>query len=271
MSLQKFRTVDYHVLKTVGKGSCGSVFLVMDSKKRRLAMKQLKKSDTTLQEVLSEVSMLRKIQDVCQDYLVCLMDDVKEDAKHYYVFSEYLEDYLDLATLLEHHDIAPQYKQTICQNLLKCVKFLHSRKICHRDLKPANIMVSPTTLQAKLIDFGFACAEDACPLVSLAGTFTYMHPTLLKRLDILADGVTVNFDATQGLVPADFHKNDLWGTGLTCLAILHGQNPLALHFHHLMALKAFYESPYTKDAAKEFIKMANDEIHALVGERLLLR
>lgn len=44
----------------------------------------------------------------------------------------------------------------IMLQLCSALSYLHSLHIMHRDIKPENIMIDPTTLNIKLIDFGFA-------------------------------------------------------------------------------------------------------------------
>lgn len=45
----------------------------------------------------------------------------------------------------------------ISYQVIKGLSYMHRMGIMHRDIKPENILVNPITLEAKLIDFGFAC------------------------------------------------------------------------------------------------------------------
>ena len=57
---------------------------------------------------------------------------------------------------------------------------MHGKKICHRDLKPDNLLVDPSNLKLKLIDFG--CAKvllKGQPNVSYICSRYYRAPELM--------------------------------------------------------------------------------------------
>ena len=272
MSLQRYRPLDYHVVAEMTKGSLGTMFFVLDAKKRRMAMKRVRKAETSLHDVLLEVKDLRKLQDACRENVLCLMDDVKEDAKHYYVFSEYLEDYVDLETLVARHDLGAAQVRSIALNLDACVQFMHSQGVLHCDIKPANVMVSPQTLNLRLMDFGFACTQqetddDGPPTVPVTGSLLYTHTSLLRRMQLDGDGA-LQANSTS-LRDADLMRNDRWALGWTIVAVLRGGHPLDPLYNHLRAIRAFYESPITLDAVTSYVRSLDDEVNQLIGKRLL--
>jgi serine/threonine protein kinase len=44
----------------------------------------------------------------------------------------------------------------IFRQICSAIKFMHAKEMIHRDIKPENILIDPTNLKVKLIDFGFA-------------------------------------------------------------------------------------------------------------------
>ena len=44
--------------------------------------------------------------------------------------------------------------KVIIKQLLKCVKYMHSRGVTHRDIKLDNILINPNMNKIKLVDFG---------------------------------------------------------------------------------------------------------------------
>jgi len=70
--------------------------------------------------------------------------------------------------------------------ILKALKYIHSAKVLHRDLKPQNILVTLSTLQIVVCDFGTGRAEANLGMTRLKDvtTFNYRSPEamLLKNI-----------------------------------------------------------------------------------------
>ena len=70
----------------------------------------------------------------------------------------------------------PDSKRLALQ-LCDAVAYLHARQVVHKDLKPENILVTHNGKNVKIIDFGFADADDTL-LRTMAGTESYAAPEL---------------------------------------------------------------------------------------------
>jgi serine/threonine protein kinase len=86
--------------------------------------------------------------------------------------------------------------------------------VMHRDIKSENILINPSNLQIKLIDFGLAfvkkfVTEEDKDFIYI-GTPMYMPPDMLKK------------DKPYRLV-----ASDLWSTGIVLLEMLRGSHPFA--------------------------------------------
>jgi serine/threonine protein kinase len=102
----------------------------------------------------------------------------------------------------------------VIKQILKTLKYLHSKGICHRDLKPENIMINPRTLHVKIIgnlmllciDFGLATFfKKDKPLTSRVGSPYYIAPEVLK---------------------AKYNKeSDVWSVGIIAYVMLTGGLP----------------------------------------------
>ena len=68
----------------------------------------------------------------------------------------------------------------IIKQLLHCINYLNTKSICHRDLKLENIVINPSTLKVKILDFGFSRfynPEDV--MKTRVGTPYYIAPEVL--------------------------------------------------------------------------------------------
>jgi len=72
----------------------------------------------------------------------------------------------------------------ICEQMISCLAYLHSKKILHLDLKPENVAFvseDPTDMTIKLLDFGLAKQRSHRKEKGFRGTREYMSPELALR------------------------------------------------------------------------------------------
>lgn len=145
----------YEVLKTLGSGSFGTVYLVRhQSLESERAIKVIPKTASSQLSVLSEARLLKSIHHPG----IPIVYDIEEDDKNYYLVEEYimgesLEDYLLHQTFISQNQFF-----TYCEQLCDIFIYLHSFTpfpILYQDLKPEHIIVCGK--QIKLIDFGVSC------------------------------------------------------------------------------------------------------------------
>ena len=89
----------------------------------------------------------------------------------------------------------------IVMKALQALDYIHSKNIVHCDIKPDNIIFNPSTMEVKVVDFGFA--QDFIPYMEqLGGTRVYCAPEVVVDdsesygshgfgIDIWALGVTI--------------------------------------------------------------------------------
>ncbi|MBN1443371.1 MAG: protein kinase, partial [Planctomycetes bacterium] len=174
----------YRVLKVLGQGGFGSVFLVEVVEGivgDRLAIKILPQefgSRLHLQEqFLNEIRVAMRM---VNKYIVQIRDvGVTEEGLLYYTM-----DYVPGKTLSqiirEEGRIAPQRAIRIVMRVLNALMTAHSARIIHRDLKPANVMIlgSGPRETVRVLDFGIARAlvsEDR-ETKGFTGSPFYMPP-----------------------------------------------------------------------------------------------
>ncbi|MBN2393561.1 MAG: tetratricopeptide repeat protein [Anaerolineae bacterium] len=150
----------YQILKKLGAGGYGSVYLAKDARLpgRKVAIKELNDPSPTAQQLFQhEATILASLD---HPGLVHVSDFFSEGRSVYLVM-----DYIDGRDLLEVAVEADTAKKLLPADrvvdwmlqVCEAVAYLHRRNppIVHRDIKPNNIRLS-TSGQAILVDFGIA-------------------------------------------------------------------------------------------------------------------
>ncbi|RPH58090.1 MAG: serine/threonine protein kinase, partial [Acidobacteria bacterium] len=204
----------YRVIRRLGAGGMGQVFLAEDTRLgRRVALKSLAgrwlASPNARQRLLQEA---RAVAALSHPYIATLYD-VLEDADHLLLVMEYVEG-RTAAALIAEGPIPLAQALRLASQIVDAVVYAHERGIVHCDLKPLNVQVALDGT-AKVLDFGLAHAghlsvaadpDTDTPLVKLIGTPPYMPPerlltgTLNEAGDIYSLGVTL-FELVTGQRP----------------------------------------------------------------------
>lgn len=195
----------YRVEKTLGEGSFGMVFKVLDASNQPYALKILplwKRTNEEKAELVQRFKMEFETGRIDSPYLVHSLeyDQVKGNP---YIVMEYCQKG-NLYTLVEKG--SPNYER-IASHILYGLQALHRSGKVHRDLKPENILVKGDGKVA-LSDFGTSGAIAAIPFwkklfnkIDIFGTLAYMAPeqtrpkkaksTVLPTTDIFSFGVVL--------------------------------------------------------------------------------
>lgn len=166
------RTVGgYDVLKCLGEGSFGTVWLARERKTgRQVAIKfftHRRGIDWTL--LTREVEKLA-VLDASRDVVRLL--DVGIDHDPPYFVMEYLP-HRSVATLLEVGPLSIEKSVEITRSIARALVHAHGAGILHCDIKPGNVLLDHGD-EARLSDFGQSrlCSDQSPSL----GTFFYMAP-----------------------------------------------------------------------------------------------
>ncbi len=193
----------FTIMKKLGSGSQGTVFLCADPKlQRNVAIKLLdSKQGLASSDVKGFLHEARAISRIQHPNIVSIYDANKQNNKPYLVF-EYVKGEL-LSERLKRQQPELQEALDIFIGILSGVAKVHKDGIVHRDLKPANIMLDPDAIP-KIMDFGIARmlkssqSKDAI----LTGTPRYMAPEYIThgrvspQIDIFALGAILYEMAT---------------------------------------------------------------------------
>lgn len=147
----------YKLIRVLGKGGMGNVYLVQDLKLQHVwAMKQLHEKASLImrQSFMKEIDILSQLKYYAFPRIV---DRFEEDGTLYVVM-----DYIEGISLLEamqinmnNDELFVQWMQELCDHL----SYLHHQKpypLIYLDLKPQNIIIDHHN-HVHLLDFGSCC------------------------------------------------------------------------------------------------------------------
>ncbi len=203
----------YRILRLLGQGGMGAVYLGFDGKEnRQVAIKILSAEQAPKQNVLRRFQMEGRHGAMLIHPNIVRSFDMGQDpdTELHYIVLEYVDgpsahDLLDRAGKLPIGDAVH-----IILDIARALEHAHKNRIIHRDIKPGNILLASSGL-AKLSDLGLAKHRDnAANLTHVSqgiGTPYYMPyeqamnaKTADERSDIYALGATL-YHLVTGVVP----------------------------------------------------------------------
>ena len=200
----------YQILKSIGSGATGCVYLAKQTNLDRLvAIKVIHKSQGSNSELvergLAEARILAKLHHPN----IVAIHDVGEKEEYFYMIIEYvdhgsLEDKVFKSKKMNELEVWKLTKQ-VCSGLQAALV----EGIIHRDIKPANILLSGARY-AKIGDFGISKIVDSTTSITkegmILGTPSFISPETAQRginnfkSDIYSLGVSVYFCLTKRVV-----------------------------------------------------------------------
>ena len=186
----------YEIIKELGKGAMGMVYLGNDPKiSREVAIKTMALSQEFEGDALKDVKerFFREAETAgrLNHPNIVTMLDAGEEQDLAYIAMEFLKGY-DLSAHVKPDKLLPPAK--VFDIIIKCamaLDYAHGLNVVHRDIKPANIMYEPESREVKITDFGIARITDSnkTKTGTILGTPSYMSPEQLsgKHVDGRSD------------------------------------------------------------------------------------
>lgn len=202
----------FDLLKTLGKGYFGRVFLVEKKDDHSLyALKVISKLDIIKRNFFENLKNEKKIMESVHHPYVVSLDYCFSSPSYVFFamkFKQGGELYHHLRKLLRFTE--PMTKFYACQ-ILSGLVYLHSLNIAYRDMKPENVLLDEKG-NACLADFGISKVLDpATNTRSFVGTPEYVAPEVVlqkghnKSVDIWCFGILL-YEMVYGLPPF-FNQN----------------------------------------------------------------
>lgn len=206
------RVHEYQVVREIGHGGMGVVFLARDVRLHRLvAIKVLRHELACCEDQRERFRREARLTARLNDDGIVAVHGFDERDDLVYIVMEFVRGTPLSARLTSQGRLATEEARSIIVSLARTLDHAHSRGIVHRDLKPENVLLETETQRARLTDFGVALSRsmDALPseMHRAYGTPHFMSPEqaagetdLDGRSDIYSLGV-LGYLMLSGRVP----------------------------------------------------------------------
>ena len=202
----------YEIIRPIGKGAMGEVFLGRDPNINRLtAIKTVHFEETFAEEDIEQIKgkFFREAESagtLSHPHIVTIYD-AGEDGDSAYIAMEFLEGSTLLRFALRQHLLPLRRLIRYMVQVAEALEYAHSQGVIHRDIKPANIILTQSG-QIKITDFGIAHIATSSQTQTgvVKGTPYYMSPEQFSgqkvdgRSDIFSMGTTM-FQLLTGTLP----------------------------------------------------------------------
>ena len=231
--LEQAVTLQYEVLRLLGEGGMGSVYLARERLLERLVAIKVLRSELVHGDARERfIREARTAAKLTHPHIVPLYSFGQAADTLYYIMGfvegESLEDRLARAPRLSVSET-----RRVLSELADALEYAHSRGVVHRDIKPDNVLLERTSARAILTDFGIAKVDSGGATITrtgmVVGTPLYMSPEQAAG-DREVDG-----------------RADLYSLGIMGYRMLTGRLPFEGKSFHDVLIKQATETPAAID------------------------
>ena len=204
----------FEIIRVLGKGGMGTVYLARDSRLDRfVAIKVLNFTELAADDRRARFVREARSAAAIRHANVATIYEVGESDGIPFIVMEYCEGET-LAQRLRRRPIEPGEFLRIARQLASGIAAAHAGGIVHRDLKAANVMLEPSG-QVKILDFGLAkpLNADAAAPVSVDSTAGHVFGTIHNLSPEQARGLAAD------------ERSDLFALGIVFYQMATGQLP----------------------------------------------
>jgi eukaryotic-like serine/threonine-protein kinase len=210
----------YRLLRPLGKGGMGAVFLAQHEMMRRqcaikvLPQTQIDKHSSVLERFYVEAQAVASLdhQNIVRAYDVS--KEVKDNKEIHYLVMEYVEGQDAQIMVQESGPLDYVKAAEIIRQTANGLAHAHEHGLVHRDIKPANLLIDKKGV-VKVLDLGLARFHDDSGAASLTAAH---NETVLGTADYLSPEQALNSHNVD-------QRTDLYSLGCTAYFLLTGHPP----------------------------------------------
>lgn len=216
----------YKIVKKIGQGGMGVVYLAWDTRlERKVAIKLLPPETDFDSENCERLKIEAKAAAGLSHPNIATIYAIEETEDEMFIVMEYIKG-KDLKEIVEKKQLSTHEIIGIATQIAKGLNTAHKKKIIHRDIKSANIMVTEHG-RVKIMDFGLAKLGRGVQNTreqSTMGTASYMSPE------------QINGENTD-------HRSDIWSFGVILYEMLNKELPFKGDYEQAILYSILNEEP----------------------------
>jgi serine/threonine protein kinase len=240
------RIAHYELIRELGVGGMGAVFLARDLKLgRKVAIKILQAQHEELaQRFLIEARATAR----CHHENIVVIYEVGQIADQPYMVLEYLKGQTLTELISGGRRLPPARVLELVIPVVRALIAAHDQGIVHRDLKPDNIFVLESGT-IKVLDFGIAKIHEKGQQVSSGGIIVPPEQRMFEGdMNLTRPGMimgTVKYMSPEqwGIGVDIDHRTDIWAMGIILFRMLAGRHPLAPLQGNQLVVTAMLDQP----------------------------
>jgi serine/threonine-protein kinase len=252
----------YEVIKQIGTGGMGKVYLAQDKKLyRKVAVKILNERFSQDRSNLRRFIHEAKAASALNHPNILVIHEIGETDETHYIVSEFIKGETLREVLIKSQMSLAEVLEISIQ-IANALTTAHGAHLIHRDIKPENVMIRPDGL-VKVLDFGLAKLIE-----EKNKSFLELRESSGKRSQT-AEGIilgTVNYmSPEQAKADRVDERTDIFSLGVVIYEMLTGRTPFAGNSMSETSANLIYDEPAP---LSRFASNVPDELQRIVSKTL---